>query len=135
MCIQYTLEKPRRTPPWASLAPGHSPTKINVPCLYIPVFDKGLDTRANAGLRRDDSLHDQVLDGVPYLLRVDPQARLHVPPQSLETPLVTLADCFVSVRSELRVLLVYAVCRVCTCKRSRVFAVHVVYIMCDCQAV
>lgn len=77
--------------------------------IHTPVLDKRFDIWADKGLRADNSLDDQVLDGVPHFVRVDAKLRPHVAPESKETPFVTLTDRFVRVWSELWVLFVNTV--------------------------
>ena len=53
-----------------------------------------------------DGLDDKVSDGLPDSVCVHSHLSPHVPPESQQSPLVTLTDLLVSVRSELTVALV-----------------------------
>jgi hypothetical protein len=74
--------------------------------VFKPISDEGLDVGADIRLRADDGLDDEILDGVPDSLRVDPQVGPHVAPQRQKAPLVTLTHRLICVRGKLRILLV-----------------------------
>ena len=73
----------------------------------------------------DNGFDDQLSDGLPHTVRVHSEFCLHLAPQSQEHPLVTLADCLISVGCELTILFVDAGGRhrheKANCKQAKIY--------------